>query len=306
VIDWLFAGDASIRWQVMRDLLNKPKREWGAERKLVATTGWGADLLSRQERTGRWGGGIYGPKWISTTYTLLQLREMGLTPGNARAIKGCKLILDRAFGKNPDSSKFASSGCTCMMGMWLALPAYFGVDDKWLEELVEHILSEQMPDGGWNCRRGRKPKPAKHSSFHTTLNVLDGVREAIDRKIGPKKELRKAEARAIELLLQHRMYKSDKTGKVIKDAFTKLSFPVRWHYDFLRGLDYIRTTDAIHDNRLGDAFALLESKRNEEGIWPMENEYSGKFFFRMESRGKPSRWNTLRALRCLRARDQVG
>src|SRR5437773_11346983 len=100
LISWLLAGDASVRWQVMRDLLNKPRREYEEERKRVASSGWGADLLARQDRGGTWGGGIYTPKWISTTYTLLQLREMGLLPGDSRAVKGCRLILHRAFGKN--------------------------------------------------------------------------------------------------------------------------------------------------------------------------------------------------------------
>src|SRR5947208_6935175 len=138
VITWLLAGDASIRWQVMRDLLGRPQREWESERKRVTTSGWGADLLKRQDRAGTWGGGIYSPKWISTTYTLLQLREMGLPPGNSRAVKGCKRILDRAVGKNPNSKTIATAGCTCMIGMWLALPAYFELDDARLESLVDH------------------------------------------------------------------------------------------------------------------------------------------------------------------------
>src|SRR5204863_1558869 len=142
-------------------------------------------------------------------------------------------ILDNSLGrKNQPADSAGFGGCTCMIGMWLALPAYFGVDDKRLEALVDHLLEQQMPDGGWNCRRNRDRK-THHSSFHTTFNVLDGVREAMDRKIGPKKDLKAAESRAIELLLQHRMYKSDKTGKVIHPAFVRAAFPVRWHYDFL-------------------------------------------------------------------------
>ena len=144
VIDWLLAGDASILWQVMRDLLQAPRSEYEAEQKRVASSGWGADLLARQDRAGRWGGGIYSPKWISTTYTLLQLREMGLPRENARAGKGCRVILDRALGKNPDATKFRTAGCTCMMGMWLALPAYFGLNDARLTSLVDHLL-EQPP-----------------------------------------------------------------------------------------------------------------------------------------------------------------
>jgi hypothetical protein len=301
VIAWLLEGDPSIRWQTQRDLLDAPRHVWQAERKRVATRGWGRQLLDLQARDGTWGGGLYSPKWISTTYTLLQLREMGLPPGNRSAMRGCRAILDGQV--RLDRASLDLRGCTCMAGMFLALAAYFDVNDSKLDALAEHILSQQMPDGGWNCRL-RNGRGATHSSFHTTFNVLDGVRDAIAQRIGPVAKLREAEASAVELMLAHRMYKSDRTGKVIKDVFTKLSFPPRWHYDVLRGLDYIRTTPFIGDRRLDDAFELLKGKRRPDGRWTLEHEYGGKVHFRMETRGKPSRWNTLRALRCLKARQQ--
>lgn len=306
VITWLLDGDPSIRWQVQRDLLEAPRKTWAVERERVATDGWGAQLLERQDRAGTWGGGIYTPKWISTTYTLLQLREMGLAPGNEAAVKGCTLILDRSRAlksATKDIKSVAGAGCTCMIGMYLALPCYFGIDDdERLAPMAKYLLTQQLPDGGWNCRL-RNGRGAVHGSFHTTFNVLDGVREAIARRIGPTNELRAAEARAIEFMLMHRLYKSDKTGRVIKDVFTKLSFPPRWHYDVIRGLDYIRTTDAIHDPRLADAFELLKKKRTPDGRWLLEHKYGGQVFFNMEPLGKPSRWNTLRVMRCLKARE---
>ena len=211
------------------------------------------------------------------------------------------MILDRLVHLD-DGKPISVSGCTCMCGMFLALGAYFALEDPKLEKLATHILAQQMPDGGWNCRRGRaKPEPV-HSSFHTTFNVLDGVREAIARRIGPSNKQRAAEARAIELMLAHRMFKSDKTGKVIHEKFTRLSFPPRWHYDVLRGLDYLRDTPAIADQRLDDAFELLASQRLPDGRWPQTNKWAGVVFFSMEPVGKPSRWITLRALRCLKAR----
>src|SRR5256886_1652887 len=74
VIAWLMQGDVAIRWQTMRDLLAAPAEEWQAERQKVATSGWAARLLSHQDSSGRWGGGVYSPKWTSTIYTLLQWR----------------------------------------------------------------------------------------------------------------------------------------------------------------------------------------------------------------------------------------
>ena len=306
VTDWLLTGDPAIRWQVQRDLLDAPRKVWEAERGRVAIEGWGKRLLDAHDRRGAWGGGLYSPKWTSTTYSLLLLRDMGLPPGDERAARGCRAILDRALGLRDDPKALrdlAGAGCTCMIGMWLALPAYFGTDDPKLEALADHLLARQMPDGGWNCRLGRRRDGPVHSSFHTTLNVLDGVREAVARGIGTVQKLRAAEARAIELLLAHRLYKSDKTGNVIHPHFAKVSFPHRWHYDFLRGLDYIRTTPFIRDARLDDAFELLLSHRRPDGRWPLGHTYRGEVHFNMETAREPSRWNTLRALRCLKARS---
>lgn len=101
-------------------------------------------------------------------------------------------------------------------------------------------------------------------------------------------------------MLQHRLYKSDKTGQVIYPKFTMLSFPYRWHYDVLRGLEYFARSGALWDPRLQDAIDLLSQRRRKDGLWPVQQKYPGKVFFDMEKTGGPSRWNTLRALRVLR------
>lgn len=293
-------GDPAIRWQTMRDLLERPKAEYERERAKIETSGWGKRLLDLQDEDGKWGGGIYTPKWTSTTYTLLLLREMGLSQQCAKARRAAQLILDTSLQVDKDSLRNLD---TCVAGMWLALGAYFSSDDPKLDILVEHLLKEQMPDGGWNCRRHRV-KTTHHSSFHTTFNVLDGVRDAIKRKIGPTKALQTAEDKAIELLLQHQMFRSDKTGNVINSKFKQFAFPPRWHYDVMRGLDYIRTTRFINDPRLNEAFELVEAARGKDGRWKNATLYSGKVFFILEPGREGSRWNTLRALRCLKARTR--
>jgi len=77
-LDWLMAGDPAIRWQTQRDLLHRPAKEWRAEQQRTLTEGWGARLLVLQAPDGSWGGGIYAPKWTSTTYTLLILCDIGI------------------------------------------------------------------------------------------------------------------------------------------------------------------------------------------------------------------------------------
>src|SRR5437773_5715473 len=93
-IQWLLDGDPAIRWQVLRDLVGADASAVEREQKCVARDGWGADLLSRQDPEGTWAEGLYTPKWTSTTYTMLLLRDFGLPPNNPQARKACKLLLD--------------------------------------------------------------------------------------------------------------------------------------------------------------------------------------------------------------------
>jgi len=302
VVAWLMAGDPAIRWQTLRDLLDAPEREWQAEQRRTLEFGWGARLLGQQDANGGWGGGIYSPKWISATYTLLLLRSIGIPPDCAAARRGARLVLDELLGTACDAAfgRNLAACDRCIVGMILQLAVYFGVDDQRIDAIVDNLRSEIMPDGGWNCRRLRRPQP-HHSSFHTTMNVLDGLREYIELYDGARRDdALAAERSAIELLLQHRLFKSDKTGQVIHRNFTMLSFPCRWHYDLLRGLEYFARAAAPRDSRAQDAIDLLCERQRADGRWPVQQKYAGKVFFEMEQIGGPSRWNTLRALRVLR------
>jgi len=301
-IAWLMEGDPAIRWQTMRDLLDAPEQEWKAEQQRTVEIGWGANLLARQESDGSWGGGIYSPKWTSTTYTLLTLRSIGIPRTCVAARRGAELMLTRQLGATCDAAfqrKLATLD-RCIVGLILQLAVYFGIDDARVEAVVDNLLFEMMPDGGWNCRRLSRPRP-HHSSFHTTFNVLEGLRGYVEWRNGTRRsDVLAAERRALELMLEHRLYKSDHTGQIINPKFTKLSFPYRWHYDVLRGLEYFARAGVPRDSRAQDAIDLLRDKRRADERWPLQQKYTGKVFFEMERIGGPSRWNTLRALRVLR------
>lgn len=302
VIAWLMAGDPAIRWQTLRDLLAAPEQKWKAEQQRTLETGWGAQLLARQDADGRWGGGIYSPKWTSTTYTLLTLCSIGIPPTCITAQHGAQLVIAELLGERCDA-KFQQklADCDrCIVGMILQIAVYFGIHDERIDAIVDNLLAERMPDDAWNCRRHRRPRP-HHSSFHTTFNVLDGLREYLEAgKDHRRAEVLAAEQNALAFMLQHRLFKSDKTGDVITPQFTFLSFPVRWHYDVLRGLAYFARANAPHDSRLQDAIDLLAQRQRSDSLWPVQQKYTGKVFFDMEKIGGPSRWNTLRALRVLR------
>lgn len=300
IIPWLLEGDPSIHWQVQRDLLNQPPIKYEAERKKISREGWGKRLLDLQDANGRWGGGMYGPKFISTTYTMLTLRLLGLTPDNPQAKRACKLFLDEGFytdgGINFFSRAVWKYSETCVTGMILSLLAYFRYSDERLHAIAAHLVDQQMQDGGWNCE---SYKGATHSSFHTTLSVLEGLYEYERMFPEKKKKISKVRARGHEFLLAHRLYKSHRTGSVFDPKMTTMPFPPRWRYDFLRALDYFQACNAPRDKRMTDAIELLKGKQKKDGHWVMNTGMTGLKYFDLEKAGQPSRWNTLRALRVL-------
>ena len=150
-IAWLMEGDPAIRWQTLRDLLAAPKAEWQAEQQQTITQGWGAQLLARQDADGRWGGGIYSPKWTSTTYTLLTLHDIGIPRDCAAAQQGARLVLNQLLGERCDKPfRERLAECDrCVVGMILRLVVYFELDDERVEAIVENLLAEMMPDGAW-------------------------------------------------------------------------------------------------------------------------------------------------------------
>jgi hypothetical protein len=307
-IQWLIDGDPAIRWQALRDLAGAPESIVERERKKITRDGWGARLLAKQDAAGIWAGGaspnagLYTPKWTSTTYTLLLLRDFGLSPANRQARKACKLLLDRGLRKDGgvDYGRWAEwtgRGETCVTGMVLSILSYFNFEDSRLDLVVDHLLEQQMVDGGWNCRRS---SGATHSSVHTTISALEGLRHYELLGVRNVRAVREAQRRGREFLLVHRLFRSHRTGEVMKPEFTRFSFPPRWHYDVLRALDYFQSANAARDRRLAEAVELVRASQCEDGRWLLQHTYSGKTYFELERVGASSRWNTLRALRVLK------
>jgi hypothetical protein len=297
-IEWLLDSDPSIRWQALRDLAGAGATTVERERGRIAREGWGARLLARQDPAGTWGHGLYSPKWISTTYTLLLLRDIGLPVDDPQARKACALLLDQGLRRDGgiNYGREAASE-TCITGMVLSILSYFEYDDARLDIVARHLLEQQMPDGGWNCQR---PRGATHASMHTTMSALEGLRHYERYRRRDVGRVRAAQRRGREFLLMHRLFRSDHTGEIIKPSFTLFSFPPRWHYDVLRALDYFQAVKAPRDRRLTDAVDLVCGKRRKDGRWPLQNRHAGRTFFELERVGAASRWNTLRALRVLK------
>lgn len=298
IIEWLLEGDVSIQYQVHRDLLGS---EQNLIRKRIAKEGWGAGFLSRRLGNGQWGRAFYQPKWTSTHYTLLDLKNLSISPDNPEIRQTLYLIFENEKGQdggiNPSGT--IKNSDVCINGMVLNYASYFNVHEEELKSIVDFLISQHMGDGGFNCEYNRSG--AVHSSIHTTLSVAEGILEY--SKNGYKyriSELAKAEQGCREFILQHRLFKSDRTGEIIDKKMLMLSYPSRWRYDILRALDYFQFAAADYDRCMGDAIEVLLKKRRSVGTWTLQATHPGQTHFDMEKTGKPSRWNTLRALRVLK------
>ena len=296
VIEWLLDSDPSIRWQVMRDLIGEPDAVVASERLRVSTEGWGARLLDLQGADGHWGGAAFVPHaWISTKDTLQLVRDLGADPASERMRRAIELVREQCtwgegFG---DSPFFEGEVEPCINGRVLAIGAYFG---EARGHLADRLLQEQLGDGGWNCYA----PPSQRSSFNSTICVLEGLL-AYETAAGPQPDIAAARLRGQEYLLERRLFRSRSNGQIVKPEWTAISFPTRWHYDILWGLDYLRRAGVAPDERMAEAIDLVRNKRDELGRWPLENPHPGPVHFEMEGgAGEPSRWNTLRALRVLR------
>ncbi len=300
LIKWLLDGDVAIAYQTKRDLIGVDDHKL---KSAISEQGFGKRLLDLQQIDGHWGGGYYNKKWISTHYTLMELRRLNInpTPGIMKAVN---IILDSYTtedgGITPSPTRWKISD-VCMNGMLLHAFAYFKAKAEKLESIVDFILSQQLPDGGYNCEYNRPDKIVKHSSLHSTLSLIEGMTSYLDQGYSYRKdEIIKQREMAIEFILMHRLFKSDHTGLIIKKSFLMLSYPPRWKYDILRALDAFREARVPYDQRMEDALEVLIEKRRKDGTWPVQQKYPGQVHFDMEKTGGSSRMNTLRALRVIK------
>ena len=230
VIHWLLDSDSSIHWQVMRDLTGAPRHEVLAERAKGATTGWRAHLLSLQAGNSSWGGAAWNHGWNSTMHVLMLLREMGLDPASDPARSAICLVCEHVTwqGCCPQecdrNTFFEGETEPCINGQVGAVGAYFGQN---ILGIIDRLLAEQLPDGGWNCEA---VNGSTRSSFNTTICVLEALLE-YEKMTGNDAAIKNARLLGLEYLLERRLCRRLSTGKVIEwdhksnAAWTHFAFP---------------------------------------------------------------------------------
>ena len=309
MIAWLLGGDPAIRWQVLRDLSNASPDDVVAERARVEHEGWGARLLALEDPDGLWAGGACfpasysggepGQPWTATMHTLQTLQLLGLDPASESARQAIALIAENGRWEHAGQRYFDGEVEPCINGRTIETGTYFGLD---VATIVERILDERLEDGGWNCEA---ENGSVRSSFHTTIDVLDGLLE-FERATGGSAEVLTARRGGEEYLLERELFRRKSTGEVADPAYLEFAFPYYWRYDVLRALDYFRGTDTDPDPRMAEAVEVVRSKRQPDGRWLLDRIHPGRVHFDLEDGvGAPSRWNTLRALRVLEWWDQT-
>lgn len=298
IINWLLSGDISIQYQTHRDLLDNESKDLKTR---IALEGWGAEYLAKRKTDGHWGLGFYQPKWTSSHYTLLELKNLSISPNHSAIQESVTMIAlkEKGIDGGINPSGTINSSDVCINGMFLNYAAYFQTDESLLESLVDFILSQQLSDGGFNCMFNRSG--AIHSSLHSSLSVLEGISEYIISGYRYRlNELIELEKACQEFILLHQLYISDRTGEIIKKDFLRFSYPCRWRYDILRALDYFRHAKSKYDPRMQPSLDVLLKKRTVDRSWKLQAKHPGQVHFDMEKPGQTSRWNTLRALRTLK------
>lgn len=303
VIEWLLEGDPAIRWQVLRDLAGASPDDVEAERARVEHEGWGARLLALEDADGLWAGGACfpagyagdepGQPWTATMHTLQTLQLLGLDPASASARRAVTLVAENGRWEHAGQRYFDGEVEPCINGRTIESGAYFGVD---VAPLVDRVLGERLPDGGWNCE---VENGSVRSSFDTTIDVLDGLL-AFERATGGSPAVREARHSGEEYLLRRSLFRRLSTGEVADPTYLDLAFPYYWQYDVLRALDYFRGAGADPDPRTAEAVEHVRSRQQPDGRWLLDRVPAGRVHFDLEDGvGLPSRWNTLRALRVL-------
>jgi hypothetical protein len=203
-------------------------------------------------------------KWQGAHWRLVSLVELGV-PRTSRAARAAAnhTLAWIAKPSKPVVIAGRERRHASMEGNALAVCCRLGMArDARVDHLVDVLLSAQWPDGGWNCDAR---SAAQRSSFHESLAPIWGLVE-YHRATGNGDALKAAE-RAAELLLEHRMFRSRTSGKVIQPEWMHIHWPHYWHYDYFHGLRAIDLFGRLGDPRAEEALELLRSQRRPDGTW---------------------------------------
>jgi hypothetical protein len=223
-------------------------------------------LLAGQQRDGGFGEHAYA-KWSGAHWRLVSLVELGIPPGEPRAIAAAETVLQwltsAAHRSNVPVIRGLARRCGSQEGNALAVCSRLGLasDDR-VRLLARSLMEWQWPDGGWNC--DRRPA-ARRSSFHETLPPIWGLHEYATAT--GDADAAHAARRAAELLLEHRVFHRLSDGEPVHREWMTLHWPPYWHYDALQALVVLGRMGLVSDPRAVDGIELVRERRRTDGRW---------------------------------------
>lgn len=293
---WLLSGDPSIAFLTKRELL---ENEDLSDSSKIGEYGWCAEYLKHRNSDGSWGQNFYQPKWISTHYTLLELRNFEYDYNDKKIRNEIERASRTEFLNATLGKKIPIGSDVCVCGMFLNYASYFKINEINLQHIIDFILSQKMTDGGFNCDHIRYE--IKHSSLHSTLSVLEGFNSYCANNYTYRKdEIKNAIKSCVDFILEHKLYRSSTTNEIIDQKFLRMTYPFRWKYTVLRALNCFVDMNIKYDERMNDALNFIKLKRKKEGYWLLQSKFTGKEYFQLEDAGKPSRVITYLALRIMK------
>ena len=318
-IEWLLEQDTpSVRYFTLIDLLGKSENnsEVRDTKSEIMKLGVIPKILEKQKPEGYWGISedfYMRSKYKGTVWSYLILAQLG-TDGNDERIKNTsEFILQHS--QDPISGGFSvvssKKGCglpgkviPCLTGNMIWSLIRFGyLNDHRVQKGISWITNYQrFDDGTQNLPKDYPYKShkacfSKHSCHMGVVKILKALAEIPRNK--QTTDVKETIDNAVDYLLLHHIYKrSHNLSKVSKPGWLRLGFPHMYQTDILEILD-ILTKLGIRDERMQDAVDIVISKQNDSGQWSLENTFNGRFQANIETKGQPSKWITLSALRML-------
>ena len=333
-MDWLLEeSNPSVRYFTLRDLFEKrvDDPQMVAAKSGIPESDVVKKILHRQSPEGYWEDQFnpYHPKYKASYWQIMTLGQLGMDRTDKGVERACEYIFQfqlddggfssytperalkeyallREKGKKLTSqNKWASSlvfehQYSCLTGNMVAALIRIGhTNDPRVKKALKWLVRIQNKDGGWLCPYWRAHVRDTHGCFYGTICTLEAFSEIPKGNL--TKEMIQTIERGAEFLLMHRLFRADHHDyKVINQSWLKLSFPWFYGYNVLRGLDVLTRLGYIRDERLNDAIEILHQKRQKNGTWILEGAPIGRMQTNIETKGKPSKWITLIALKVLK------
>jgi hypothetical protein len=317
--DWLLEEEnPSVRYFTLLDILDKHADDLEVleARKNIMKTGVVPKILEKQETGGYWGipeNFYLRGKYKGTSWQLIILAELGADGKDKRIIRACEFMLQNS--QNPESGGFSyisNEGgrgdhegvlpCLTANMIWSLIRLGY-LEDERVKKAIDWLIKYQRFDDEsgkapdeWPYKRWKRCYGERtcHAIIVKSLKVFAEIPE--DKRTP---EIKNYIGKGAEHMLNHHIYKRSIAPLKKQFKWFEFGFPLMWNIDTLEVLGILSKL-GYKDERMEDAMELMISKQNEKGRWLLENTFNGRFQVSIESKGKPSKWITLNALRSLK------